>query len=111
MQYTSILTITAAFRLAIAAAIPRYSSTSTTMDETIAMIAPTIFETKTVTATVTAFKKLTIAAHKLAIEHSSFDPGVVELVDTARRAAWASSDAAEGRAAFLEKRTAVFTGR
>ena len=64
MQYTSILTVTAAFRLAIAAAIPRYSSTTTTMDETIAMIAPTLSVTKTVTATVTAFEELTITVPK-----------------------------------------------
>ena len=62
-------------------------------------------------ADISELAPLTMAAHKLAIEHSSYEPGVVELVDTARRAAWASSDAAEGRAAFLEKRTAVFTGR
>ena len=62
-------------------------------------------------ADISELAPLTMAAHKLALEHSSYDPAVVEVVETARRAAWASTDAAEGRAAFLAKRTAVFTGR
>jgi enoyl-CoA hydratase len=56
---------------------------------------------------------LTIAGHKLALEHStSFGPGGPrhELVEAVRRAAWASRDALEGRTAFLEKRTPKFVG-
>ena len=52
---------------------------------------------------------LTIAGHKLALERTARED-TDELVEAARRAAWASSDAAEGRAAFLEKRPARFTG-
>lgn len=49
---------------------------------------------------------LTVAAHKVALrpgEHTAE-------FDVARRLAWSSSDAEEGRAAFLEKRPARFTG-
>lgn len=53
---------------------------------------------------------LTIAGHKLAIEHAVPEPPVDELVEEARRRAWASDDAAEGRTAFLEKRRPDFTG-
>ena len=62
-------------------------------------------------ADISELAPLAVAGHKLAIEQTAFDPGVVELVDAAREAAWSSADAAEGRAAFLEKRPAVFTGR
>ena len=41
---------------------------------------------------------LTMAAHKLAIERCGPPPATVEAFDTARLAAWASGDAAEGRA-------------
>jgi enoyl-CoA hydratase len=54
---------------------------------------------------------LTIAAHKLALEGLAPPPEVDELFEAARRAAWASADAEEGRAAFLEKRPARFEGR
>jgi enoyl-CoA hydratase len=53
---------------------------------------------------------LTIAGHKVALESSAPPPVLVESVERARAAAWASADAVEGREAFLEKRTARFTG-
>jgi enoyl-CoA hydratase len=53
---------------------------------------------------------LTIAAHKIALEHAAVAAEVDELVDAARAAAWASADAVEGRQAFLEKRRPRFTG-
>jgi len=53
---------------------------------------------------------LTIAGHKLALEISAGDTEVNELVDSARKLAWASNDAAEGRSAFLEKRPPNFQG-
>jgi enoyl-CoA hydratase len=54
---------------------------------------------------------LTMAGHKLGLERSALPPPPDEAFETARRAAWASADAAEGRRAFLEKRPARFTGR
>ncbi|MET0909238.1 MAG: enoyl-CoA hydratase-related protein [Ilumatobacteraceae bacterium] len=57
-----------------------------------------------------ALAPLTIAGHKLALEHRSDEPPLVELVETARAAAWDSNDAVEGRTAFLEKRPAQFSG-
>lgn len=54
---------------------------------------------------------LTIAAHKLALEGLAPSPGVDELFERARVAAWDSADAEEGRTAFLEKRRANFEGR
>jgi enoyl-CoA hydratase len=54
---------------------------------------------------------LTIAGHKIALEHRSLEPEPVEVVEAARARAWASADADEGRAAFLDKRPARFTGR
>ncbi|NQY55600.1 MAG: enoyl-CoA hydratase/isomerase family protein [Ilumatobacteraceae bacterium] len=53
---------------------------------------------------------LTMAGHKLALERFEAEPGPDELVEAARRRAWASTDAAEGRAAFSEKRRPNFTG-
>lgn len=53
---------------------------------------------------------LTIAAHKLALERSGPPPSPDQTVEAARRAAWASDDAREGRTAFLEKRPARFRG-
>jgi enoyl-CoA hydratase len=53
---------------------------------------------------------LTIAGHKLALERSAPSPAADELVEAARARAWASDDAVEGRAAFLEKRSPDFTG-
>jgi enoyl-CoA hydratase len=49
---------------------------------------------------------MTMAAHKYGLEHESADATFATL----RTAAWASNDAEEGRAAFLAKRPANFTG-
>jgi enoyl-CoA hydratase len=61
-------------------------------------------------ASLSRLAPLTIAAHKLALESSGGEPVADDAVDRARRRAWASADAAEGRQAFLEKRAAVFRG-
>jgi enoyl-CoA hydratase len=53
---------------------------------------------------------LTMAAHKVGLEHWAAEPPRDEPFETARSAAWASADAEEGRRAFLEKRRADFTG-
>jgi enoyl-CoA hydratase len=53
---------------------------------------------------------LTIAAHKLAFESSEGGQTSDRLIDGARRRAWASADAAEGRQAFLDKRAPEFRG-
>lgn len=53
---------------------------------------------------------LTIAGHKLALERSAPPPGPDDDVEAARRAAWASADAGEGRTAFLAKRPPRFRG-
>ncbi len=54
---------------------------------------------------------LTMASHKLALERSSPHPDHDEFFEQARKAAWASLDADEGRRAFLEKRSPKFLGR
>ena len=54
---------------------------------------------------------LTVAAHTVALERSAPPAAVDELVAEARARVWARDDAAEGRAAVLEKRTPRFTGR
>lgn len=51
---------------------------------------------------------LSIAAHKVGLE--SDDDEARSRFDRARTVAWESGDAAEGRAAFLEKRPPVFRG-
>ena len=58
-----------------------------------------------------ALAPLTIAGHKLALERSG--PPTRPATTASRRPgwpAWASADAVEGRAAFLDKRPARFTG-
>jgi enoyl-CoA hydratase len=52
-----------------------------------------------------AMAPLTIAAHKLMLEGAPADQS-----EAARAAVWASTDAVEGRTAFLAKRPAAFTG-
>ncbi|MEO8162917.1 MAG: enoyl-CoA hydratase-related protein [Ilumatobacteraceae bacterium] len=59
---------------------------------------------------ISALAPLTIAGHKLALEVSGAGPQVNELVNEARDRAWGSSDATEGRNAFLEKRPPNFMG-
>jgi enoyl-CoA hydratase len=59
---------------------------------------------------IAALAPLTIAGHKLALERASVAPPPDDEVEAARRAAWASDDAREGRTAFLQKRPARFTG-
>ena len=53
---------------------------------------------------------LTIAGHKVGLEHATPEPPVDDAFEAARSAAWASTDAEEGRTAFLEKRRPDFTG-
>jgi len=59
---------------------------------------------------IAALAPLTIAAHKLALEHLvpplPHDGEVLAAIERA----WASADAQEGRTAFLDKRPARFTG-
>lgn len=57
-----------------------------------------------------ALAPLTMAAHKLGLERAAPPPAPDDPFERARAAAWSSADAAEGRAAFLEKRPASFTG-
>ncbi len=53
---------------------------------------------------------LTIQAHKLALESSASQTEVDERFERARRVAWDSADAEEGRTAFLDKRRPEFRG-
>jgi enoyl-CoA hydratase len=55
------------------------------------------------------FAPLTVVAHKLGLETADSVADTVSTFEIARSAAWASADADEGRAAFLEKRSADFT--
>ena len=55
------------------------------------------------------FAPLTVVAHKLGLETADFEAPTVDAFEAARSAAWASTDADEGRTAFLEKRAANFT--
>ena len=59
---------------------------------------------------IAALAPLSIAGHKAALNASSREPEVDELVQRARDHAWTSKDVEEGRAAFLEKRVANFKG-
>ena len=59
---------------------------------------------------IAALAPLSIAGHKAALNASSREPDINELVQRARDCAWASKDVDEGRAAFLEKRAANFKG-
>ena len=59
---------------------------------------------------IAALAPLSIAGHKAALNASSREPDINELVQRARDYAWASKDVDEGRAAFLEKRAANFKG-
>jgi enoyl-CoA hydratase len=61
-------------------------------------------------ASLSRLAPLTIAGHKLAMETSAGAPEPDHHVETARRRAWASDDAAEGRRAFLDKRPPHFQG-
>jgi enoyl-CoA hydratase len=53
---------------------------------------------------------LTIAAHKVGLEHAAGSDDGFAAFEVARRGVWASADAEEGRAAFLAKRPADFRG-
>ena len=53
---------------------------------------------------------LSVAGHKLALEVVAGDVEPDERIEAARAAAWESSDADEGRRAFLEKRPPDFRG-
>lgn len=53
---------------------------------------------------------LSIAGHKLALEVIAGDVDPDDRIEAARAAAWGSSDAHEGRRAFLEKRSPAFRG-
>jgi enoyl-CoA hydratase/carnithine racemase len=53
---------------------------------------------------------ITIAAHKRGLEAAAEKIVNDAAFEALRAQAWASADAHEGRTAFLEKRTARFTG-
>jgi enoyl-CoA hydratase len=54
---------------------------------------------------------LTIAAHKLGLEQAAGAGDGFAAFESARAGVWASADAEEGRAAFLDKRPPRFVGR
>jgi len=54
---------------------------------------------------------LTMAAHKTMLTEAARRLDASAVTESLRRAVWASADAHEGRAAFLEKRPARFSGR
>lgn len=54
---------------------------------------------------------LTVAAHKIALERAGGAQISSAEVESARLAAWSSSDAVEGRTAFRERRPPGFSGR
>lgn len=60
---------------------------------------------------IAALAPLAIAGHKLALERGAPPLVADPTAEQARAAAWASDDAIEGRAAFLQKRPARFSGR
>jgi enoyl-CoA hydratase len=59
---------------------------------------------------IAALAPLSVAGHKAALNASSREPVIDEIVRWTRDFAWASKDVEEGRAAFLEKRAAKFKG-
>jgi enoyl-CoA hydratase len=59
---------------------------------------------------IAALAPLSIAGHKAALNASSRESEIDEIVRWTRDFAWASKDVEEGRAAFLEKRAAKFKG-
>lgn len=59
---------------------------------------------------VAALAPLTMATHKAMLTEAGRRVAASEATEAMRRAVWSSSDALEGRTAFLEKRPARFTG-
>lgn len=60
---------------------------------------------------VAALAPLTMSTHKAMLAEAARRPAESGETEVMRRAVWGSSDAHEGRTAFLEKRPARFTGR